>query len=475
MNVLFGVWELDPFIKIGGLGDVARSLPGALLERGVDIRCILPFYNAIKLGKAKIKNRFKLRIRYAGRNETVELIETINPANNVPVYLAKHRRYFAHAKHPDTYALLSLVMVTIAADGLAGWKPDVLHSNDVHTALVPLLARELHVTAKTMLTIHNIAHQGPTSLDILDKIGIPHSRCRVLQWEIASRKINFLTEGIIHADVVTTVSPTYSREILTEKYGHGLEDILRGKEGRLFGILNGIDQKWRQRMMQSIRQPYRRPTDPKSIRLPDWHTAKPLNKASLQRKLGLRVDPETPVLAYIGRMDPWQKGIDLIHKMLRKLEDLHFQFVLLCTGNADWEERFLWLYTFYPKEVSCNFVFDETLAHQIYAGSDFLLIPSRYEPCGLIQMIAMYFGTIPIARRTGGLSDSIWDNVNGFLFDAYTSEALEASVQNALNVWRNHRMKFETMVEAAMKADFSWEQSAQQYLRLYEKVTANEL
>lgn len=479
MSILFAVWEIDPFFKVGGLGDVARSLPGALKDRGVDIRCVMPFYDAVRLGRARAIKRATVTIPYAGKSERIEVIETKNPANGVPVYLLRNKRYFSIIKHPDTYALWARAIVTIVQEHTLGWTPEIIHCNDLHTGLVPLLVREGRVPVKTILTIHNLAHQGPTATDILEKLGVDPSRCRVILWEIRLRKINLLLEGIVHADVVTTVSPTYAREILTEEYGHGLEEVLRGKEGRIFGILNGIDDIWRRKMlMESVKYPFARPggnsNGVKSF-LSDWETGKWRNKRYLQRLLGLKVDENLPLLAFIGRLDPEQKGIDLIHKMLRRIDLSAIQFVLLGTGNTNWEERFLWLDKFYPKEVSCTFKFDETLAHQIYAGADFLLIPSKYEPCGLIQMIAMFFGTLPIARGTGGLSDSIKDGVNGFLFRKYSSHALEEEVKKALAIWRKDRDRYRRMVKAAMATDFSWGNSAAEYLSLYDKLLRHEL
>ena len=194
----------------------------------------------------------------------------------------------------------------------------------------------------------------------------------------------------------------------------------------------------------------------------------------MQKKLGLKVGENIPLICFIGRLDPKQKGLDILHTLLRRNADKpNFQFVLLGDGDKNWEERYKWLSTFYPKSFSCNFRFDETLAHQLYAGSDFIVIPSLYEPCGLIQMIAMLFGTIPIAHKTGGLKDSIKDNYNGFLFPDYNSISLEKSVTKAIDVWRNDRFEFEKIVEHALKTDFSWTKSAKEYKVLYEKLLSN--
>ena len=465
MKVLFAVWELDPFIKVGGLGDVARSLPKALGDAGVDIRVIIPFYKALKFGYSKKKSIEKFKVKYAGIVQNVELYQTTHPSIKKPVYLLLNRKYLDVPKFPDTYAFFNLAIVTMFKEKVFDWQPDIIHCNDLHTCLIPLLVKEHNLPIKTMLTIHNLAYQGKTSLDILDKIGLTKDKCQVVQWEIQSRQINFLLEGIVHSDIVTTVSPEYAKEILTEKYGEGLEDIIRGKEGRVFGVLNGIDDYWRTKLhLRHVKFPY---TDRSEN---SWEKSKSQNKAFLQKKLGLTVDSSIPLFAFIGRMDPAQKGIDVLHKMLRNIDIEKYEFVILGRGNVDWEERFLWLDTFYSKNIDCKFVFDETLANQIYAAADFIVVPSKFEPCGLIQMIAMSYGTIPIAHKTGGLVDSIKPGFNGFLFEEYDAKALEIAVLKAADIWKNQKEKYKEMVKNALSTDFSWTKSAKEYIRLYEKL-----
>ncbi len=455
MKVLFAVWELDPLIKVGGLGDVAASLPRALSILGIDIRIIIPFYKALKLRRSRKKLIKRFTLRYAERNEKVEIYEVAHPVSKVPVYLLKNSKYLDAPVFPDTFAFFDKAIVTMVAENHLSWIPEIIHCNDVHAALIPLLLKERKMFIKTMLTIHNLTYQGRTSLDILDKIGIEKNKCQVVQWETKSRQINFLLEGITHADIITTVSPTYALEILTEEYGAGLEEVLRGKEGRIFGVLNGIDDHRRELM---------RPTQQ------SWEEEKKISKRYLQKKLGLKVDESIPLLAFIGRLDPKQKGIDILHKMLRTIDLRGYEFVILGKGDLEWEERFQWLDTFYPKNVACTFIFNDRLANQIYSASDFILIPSKFEPCGLIQMIAMSYGTIPIAHRTGGLIDSIKNGHNGFLFDNYSAEALRETVEKAVSVWRHEKKKYKEMVENALSTDFSWDKSAKDYLRLYEKL-----
>ncbi len=458
MKVLFAVWELDPFIKVGGLGDVAASLPRALSVLGVDIRIVIPYYKALKLGRNRKKFIKRFKIKYAGKNEKVEVYEVVHPLSKVPVYLLKNSKYLDAPLSTDTFAFFDKAIVAMVAGNHASFIPEIIHCNDSHAALIPLLLKENKMPIKTMLTIHNLTYQGRASLDILDRVGIAKSKCQVVQWETESRKINFLLEGITHADIITTVSPTYAKEIMTEEYGAGLEEVLRGKEGRVFGVLNGIDDHRR---------------DVGHLAQNSWEEEKKKSKKYLQKKLGLKVDESIPLLAFVGRFDSKQKGIDILHKMLRTIDLKNYEFIILGKGELEWEERFLWLDTFYPKNVACTFVFNDLLAHKIYAGSDFIIVPSKFEPCGLIQMIAMSYGTLPIAHRTGGLIDSINSGHNGFLFKDYATQALQETIEKAVDIWRHEKKKYKEMVESALSTDFSWDKSAKEYFRLYEKLISS--
>lgn len=476
MNVLFVVWENDPFFKLGGLGDIARSLPGTLKTMDVDIRVIIPYYKVVKFGRNKKTKIGEYNFPYAGKNTKVELWQALNPYTQVIGYFLKNKKYLDVEFPVETWGFFDKAVVELLKSKILNWTPDIVHVNDYHGGLIPLLLKQEKLPIKTMLTIHNLTFQGKAPVYIIKKMGIDPRFCRTLQWEIKSRQINFLQEAIIHADIITTVSPTYAKEILTEEFGCGLHEILRGKEGLIYGILNGIDIDWRHTARDpAVKYPY----GPKEKRVGekieyyDWKEGKALDKEFLQKKLGLKVGKDIPMLCFIGRLSEAQKGIDILHRMLRRVDQTKFQFVVLGTGQKEWEERFQWLSTFYPKYISCNFKFDDTLAHQIYAASDFIVIPSKYEPCGLIQMIAMLFGTIPIAHKTGGLKDSIKDGYNGFLFSAYSSEALEEKVTKAVDMWKNERAAYEVMVEHALTTDFSWKKNAQEYLMLYEKLLEN--
>lgn len=472
MNVLFVVWELDPFFKMGGLGDVARSLPSALKSLGINISIVLPYYKVVKMGRNKKTKAAEFQMPYAGKNEKVEVWKTTHAYTNVPAYFLKNPRYLDRVISMDTWGFFDKAVVMLIKNHVLSPVPDIVHLNDLHCGLIPLLLKLHKIQIPTLLTIHNIAYQGKTSTEVIKNMGIDPQDCKMLLWEIKSSQVNFLLEGIVHADIVTTVSPSYSKEIFTEEFGGGLNEVLKGKEARIFGILNGIDINWRYILQdRSVKYHYGLSSNNNGgAKYYDWQEGKRRNKLFLQKKLGLKVKGDMPMLSFIGRFDSKQKGLDILHTMLRRIDQTAYEFVILGSGEKNWEERFQWLSTFYPKNISCTFRYDEALAHQIYAASDFMIIPSRYEPCGLIQMISMLFGAIPIAHKTGGLKDSIKDSYNGFLFSAYNSEALEQRVTKAIDIWKNHRSDFEDMVQNALTTDFSWTKSAKEYISLYNKL-----
>lgn len=474
MKVLFAVWEIAPFFKVGGLGDVARSLPADLIRIGADVAVVVPFYKAVRFGDIKKENLGKFSVDYDGKEESVEVYKVLHPLNNFPVYFLKNKTYFDIVDVINTWPFFSKAIVDAVKKNFFPFSPEIIHCNDLHAGLTPLLVREAGLNIKTMLTIHNLAHQGRTNKDVLDKLGLDQQKGKLLTWEREAKQLNLLMEGIIHADVITTVSPTYAKEIMTEEFGMGLDEVLRGKEGRVFGIVNGINISRHIRHNNGLTCQFvkRRIDNPDKIALDlsFYLDKKRENKEKLQKKLGFEVKDEIPLSCFIGRFDPKQKGLDILHRMIRNLDLENHQFVLLGSGNIEWEEKFEWFNKFYPQNVSCNFKFDEGMAHEIYESSDFILIPSRYEPCGLIQMLGMFFGTIPIAHRTGGLIDTVKNNYNGLLFDKYSSESLEHAYKKAINLRLHDRKTYEVMVMAALTADFSWGKSAREYLELYKKL-----
>ncbi|MFA6081447.1 MAG: glycogen/starch synthase [Patescibacteria group bacterium] len=462
MKVLFAVWELSPFFQVGGLGDVAKSLPKNLHRQGIDVRVILPFYKALKLHRLQKKEVKKFTVIYDGKKQKVTIFQIHFLDENIPVYILKNEKLL-DIPSKDTFSFYNLCVYEILKNNYLSWVPDVIHCHDHHTGLIPLLIKHNSLKFKTLLTIHNLNHQGKYSLDVIKRTGLDHSKCRVIQWETKKKQVNFLLEGIIHADLVNAVSPSYAKEIFTEEYGSGLDEIIRNEGQKISGILNGIDYDSRD------------PIKDKNI---NFHygvnqspiEGKRLNKKFLQEKLGFTVSDQIPLIGFIGRFESKQKGLDIMHKMIRRVNLQKFQFVILGQGEVEWEDQFLWLASFYKKNVAYISVFDKRIASQIYAASDFILVPSKFEPCGLIQMIAMRYGTLPIARATGGLKDSIIDGVDGFLFKKYSSFDLEAVMKKAVGIWKNDKNKINNMIVNAMKKDFTWDKSAREYIKLYNKL-----
>lgn len=461
MKVLFAVWELAPFFHVGGLGDIARSLPKALFNKDIDVRVALPEYKAFNHQgiKKKTVNKFKVSFN----NEEVEVtIYQINfLKSNVPVYLFNNEKYLSLPSR-ETFLFFNLALIKALKKNCFDWQPEIIHCHDHHTGFIPFFVKHEKLPYKTLLTIHNLGHQGKASLEILAKASINPSTCQVIKWEIKKKQINFLLEGLVHADLVNTVSPTYAKEILSEEYGAGLNEILRNEKQKISGILNGIDYDFHQPNIDEdipFHYDVNSPTE-----------GKELNKAYLQKKFGFEVNKKIPLICFIGRFDSRQKGLDIIHKVINRINLEHYQFVFLGHGDKNWEDRFKWFSSFYPKNVYCRFIFDNKLASQIYAGSDFILIPSKFEPCGLIQMIAMKYGTLPIARATGGLKDSIIDGVDGFLFSRYSSFELEKTLKKAIKIWRTNKVRHQKMIIRAMTKDFSWDLRANDYIKLYERL-----
>ena len=400
---------------------MARALPADLIRMGADIAVVIPLYKAVRFGNIKHEKTGSFELIYDKKKERVDVYKAYHPLNNFPVFFLKNKKYLDVVDKNDTWPFFDLAIVEGIRKNIFSFQPDIVHCNDQHTGLIPMLIKEKNLKIKTMFTIHNLAHQGRINKNVLGKMRLDEGKGNFFGWERISKQLNLLMEGIIHCDVVTTVSPTYAKEIMMEDYGMDLDEVLRGKEGRVFGILNGINinRYFRHSSKRVCEFVKRRVDNPEGIAndLSYYLEKKRENKRKLQKKLGLEQRDDIPLSCFVGRFDPFQKGLDILHRMIRNLDLENHQFVILGSGSVDWEEKFAWFNSFYPKNISCNFTFNEELAHEIYESSNFILIPSKFEPCGLIQMLAMFFGTLPIAHRTGGLIDSIRNNHNGFLFD----------------------------------------------------------
>jgi starch synthase len=488
IKILIAASEATPLAKVGGLGDVVGALPKALKKLGLDVRLIIPYYGLIK--KKRIPCRLiksRINIQTAVAEETVSLYATKLPASQALVYLIEHDFF----KGQDVYGRVSpanrglysnsqsqiekfvffshALLVSIKA---LDWQPDIIHLNDWPTAAVALYLKTLSQNdrffqnTKTLYTIHNLANQGITNPKIiaLNKI------CPGLTSVIRDRQdqdINLMVQGILNADLINAVSPTYAREILTKEYGAGLEKVLALRKKQLHGILNGLDVDFfNPHTDKLITHRYALATLQK----------KTANKLTLQKRLGLPMDKKTALVGLIGRL-VWQKGSELITE---KFSRLNCQFIFLGAGEKKHENALLGLAKKYPKKFSAQIKFDEKLAHQIYAGSDIFLAPSRFEPCGLTQMIAMRYGSVPIVRATGGLKDTVKNfqfpisnfqkKPTGFTFKNFNSQELYQTLAKALRLYYYQPRVWRQLQINGMKQDFSWDKSAKEYLRLYQKL-----
>ncbi len=465
IKVLMATAELAPFAKVGGLGDVTSSLPPAIKKLGVDVRVIMPLYGSVNRKKYKLKKIYSdLEIPSGRVLLKINIWQAFLPGSKVIVYFIDAPEYF---KYDDVYApgdnserFLFFSYASLFCLPAIKFQPDIIHCHDSHTALIPDMLKasnfEYLQNIKTLYTIHNFRYQGKTRPLSLSTGNLHKNSLKVLTKDASDGDINFMAQGVLSADLLNTVSPTYAKEITTSAYGANLEKIIRKRKNDLYGIINGIDMDFFNPSKDkyiSVNYSY------KSI------NKKIKNKLVLQKKLGLNEDKDKAVVGLVSRL-AWQKGIELITDNFSKL---NCQFVFLGTGDKKYEKHLIKFAKNNPKQISAQIKFEIKLAQEIYAGSDIFLMPSRFEPCGLGQMIAMRYGTIPVARATGGLVDTI-NKKNGFLFKNVDSEEFYNCLKNALDIYYNKKDKWRKMQINGMKTDFSWDRSAKEYLRLYRKL-----
>ncbi len=456
LRVAFIASEVVPFAKTGGLADVAGSLPPALAGLGIDVRTVMPKYRQV------IAEHNTIQI---GKDLAVDFIEYRKYFDREALYGDRFGDY------PDnlerfTYFCKSVLTHLKTID----FKPDIIHCNDWQSALIPVYLKTtfkddpFFARTRSMLTIHNLAYQGLFDKGLFPTLGLDGRYFGIDGLEFYD-KINLLKGGILFADGITTVSPSYAQEIQTKEFGCGLEGVLRTRANDLEGVINGIDYRvWDPATDTHIARQFTVRT------LSD----KGFNKVDLQRTAALKVDRQIPVFGIISRLAD-QKGLDLISAIVTDLLKKDIQLVILGTGEDKYHLLYEKMAKLNPGKVSINLRFDATLAKKIYAGCDFFLMPSRYEPCGLGQMISMRYGTIPIVRLTGGLRDTVSDagddgsRGNGFTFTAYEAPALRDAVMRALAAFKNKKVWRKLQVRA-MSCDFSWERSALRYAELYAKL-----
>ncbi|HMA17871.1 MAG TPA: glycogen/starch synthase [Thermoanaerobaculia bacterium] len=468
MKILFLAAEAAPFVKVGGLGDVAGSLPRALARLGHDVRVAIPGYGAIDRERFQPRWRARFEVPHAGGAMPAELWETAN--EDVPVYLLTgppiptDRRIYGGSIREDAPKFLFFSLAAVAACRELSWKPDVVHANDWHTgpAVYRLAvgggADEFFRDTATVFTIHNLPYTGRDAGSFLGEWGLPPSRALFLLPGWARESL--LGLGLVTADVLSTVSPTYAREIRTPEGGYGLDGALRARGDRLHGILNGIDTDvWSPASDPELRERFDGETLEK----------RSANRAALREEAGLDADGRAFVLGMVSRLDS-QKGFDIAVPALWRWVDAGGQVVILGSGDEAIASELAALERGRPGSASVRFRFDPPWAHRIYGGADALLIPSRYEPCGLTQMIAMRYGAVPIARRTGGLADTITDvgdaDGTGILFDGYDTGSLVHALERAVRVYAQPH-QWADLQRRGMTRDFSWNRSAGEYESLY--------
>lgn len=470
-KILFASSEVYPLIKTGGLADVSQALPRALHELKQDVRIIMPAYRALN----KLVKQSKLIASKSFLENEVNLYETTLPESDIIIWLVDCPPLFDREGGPyqdsndktwednaQRFALFSRVITAIAANNMQlGWYPEILHCNDWQTGLAPALLQYEQTRPKIVFTIHNLAYQGVYPLSICSELQLPSELASFESMEFY-KQFSFIKGGILYSDQVTTVSPTYAIEIQTEKYGAGLDNLLKLHSNKLSGIINGInDDEWNPVRDKFIHTVYHSET----LEL------KTENKIALQKELNLACDEKIPLFATISRLVS-QKGIDLIIEALPQLAKLNVQFVILGKGDEQLEAALLKAAEKNPDKFNVWIGYDEAHAHKITAAADFFVMPSRFEPCGLNQMYSQHYGTIPIVRKTGGLADTVTDkqtsdtNNTGIIFEQDNSEDLLQAILRGLDLYKNKQV-WRQLQENAMSQDFSWKKSAQQYLDLY--------
>lgn len=473
LRILFIASESTPYFKAGGVADVIGALPRALSRLGHDVRVILPRYRTID------PERWGLSTVMAGLatpmsegTELVNVLETEQRGVRISFIDAPHyfQREQLYGYDDDGERFVLFCRAALEYVRAQDWAPDVLHCHDWHTAIIPNWAKTLYqddphfARAATVYTVHNLAYHGIFGYRILEVAGVAEEGFVYPELPEFAEIVDMMGRGVLYADVVSTVSPRYAREILTPEFGERLDPLLRDREGRLYGILNGIDtEEFDPAGDASLASTF----DAFSLE------RRPRNKEALQERLKLAKEEATPVLAWIGRLSV-QKGFDLFREIATPLVELGAQLVVMGAGDQRYHQELLELAKRYPERVSAHLTFNDELARTIYAGSDMLLMPSRFEPCGTSQMIAMRYGCVPIVHRTGGLADTVTEfdaatgAGNGFSFERQDAFHFLAAIVRGLEMYKRPE-QWRTLMQSAMSADHSWDASAEQYVALYRR------
>ena len=473
LKVLFAVAEASPLVKVGGLGDVADSLPRALRRVGYDARIVMPRYGIISLEGYQTIGQDSFSMPFMGSQEDVAITEVLLK-DGMTIYLVENKRYFdrmaIYGENDDLERFLFFSQVVMEVPKRLNWQPDILHCHDWHTGMVAPLLKVAHrddafySSCASVFTIHNLAYQGWFDDHFAGRAGL-YAYLPPPGDPLRGKAYSMLALGIYHSDIISTVSETYAREILTPEYGEGLETLLQSRQESLFGILNGVDyEQFDPATDRIIAANY-------DVNNLDRRIA---NKLALQTKIGLPANAEIPLVGMAGRLVD-QKGPDLAAEALTLLlPQADVQLILQGTGETRYHELLDKLESLHTRKARMFLVLDFSLAQLIFAGCDIFLMPSRFEPCGLAPLIAMRYGAIPVVRRTGGLAETVQDcspdlsSGLGFVFERYDVNELLVALRRALSGFEK-KEEWQKLMIRAMKADFSWNASIPKYKALYER------
>lgn len=470
LKVLFAASEAFPFAKSGGLGDVIGSLPKAFPPEETDVRVVIPKYECIPqeyIDQSKLVDVFYVHV--GDNDQYCGILEY--KADNVTYYFLDNEYYFKrpglYGYYDDAERYIYFSRAVLEFIPYIGFYPDILHCHDWQTSLIPYLLKEQYAwhyqNTKTVFTIHNLKYQGVYGFkDIAGSLNFDYFPMTMEFY----KDCNMMKGALYTADLVTTVSPSYAEEIKDPYYGEGLDGVIRDISYKEVGILNGIDSS-----------EYNPQTDPHIwTNFTTSYAKKMENKRALQEYLNLPVDDNKPVIAMITRLVE-QKGLDLVSAVIHEILQMELQFVVLGTGEGQYENMLRDVAYSYPDKMRACITFDEDLSRKIYAGSDMFLMPSKFEPCGLSQMIALRYGSIPIVRETGGLRDSVHyfntetEEGNGFSFATYNAHDMLFTIQKAVGLFYDEKDKWKKLTNNALKSDFNWKNSAESYLYYYKKIT----
>ncbi|MCQ2978903.1 MAG: glycogen synthase GlgA [Clostridia bacterium] len=479
-NILMVSSEAVPFAKSGGLADVAGTLPKAIVDNGYDIRVVLPLYKTIKDKYRKdMKKLCSFNVRLGWRNQTANIYEyrlRTDMGNTLIYYLIQNDYYFERdslygfGDDGERFMFFSKAVLEMLPQ--VGFKPEMIHCNDWQTGTIPCMLKEVYAKRntfysemKTLYTIHNLKFQGICGFEFLEMMELDSSYYTSEKLEFWGG-VSMMKAGILYCDKLNTVSETYSREIQLPSYGCNLDGLLRSVNDKLYGVLNGIDNDF-----------YNPTTDRLLFKNYNNSTInnKLANKMKLQEEMGLEVNIDVPLIAMVSRITD-QKGFDMVAEKMDELIGLNAQFIIQGTGEKELEDMFKRMEAKAPGRVKANMVFSEEMANKIYGAADMILIPSRFEPCGLTQLISFRYGTVPVVRHTGGLADTVipysmaTGEGTGFSFRNCDAKEMMIAIKEAIRIYEN-KAEWSKLVKNVMELDYSWNTSAMKYVRLYEGAT----